>query len=57
MLDRDTLRQHIPLTLMGIDLRWPYRRERGKVRDAFYLPDNRRILVTTDRLSAFSFME
>ena len=28
-------------------------RQSGKVRDAYTLPDNRRLLVTTDRLSAF----
>jgi len=53
MLDRDSLRQAIPLTLRGLELEWPYPQARGKVRDLFWLPNDRRILVTTDRLSAF----
>jgi phosphoribosylaminoimidazole-succinocarboxamide synthase len=53
MLDQTTLRQYIPQALTGVDLDWPHGRERGKVRDIFLLPDGRRIIVTTDRLSAF----
>lgn len=53
MLDPDTLRQCIPHALTAVELDWPYARERGKVRDIFMLPDQRRLLVTTDRLSAF----
>jgi len=34
-------------------LDWPYARGQGKVRDLFSLPDGRRLLVATDRLSAF----
>ncbi len=37
----------------NIDLSWPYPRETGKVRESFAIPDGRRLLVTTDRLSAF----
>jgi phosphoribosylaminoimidazole-succinocarboxamide synthase len=40
-------------TLAGLDFPWPYARWRGKVRESFSLPDGRRLLVTTDRLSAF----
>lgn len=53
MLDQNTLRKYIPQALTAIEVDWPYARERGKVRDIFALPDNRRLLVTTDRLSAF----
>jgi phosphoribosylaminoimidazole-succinocarboxamide synthase len=40
-----------PLT--GLDLSWPHAHSRGKVRDSLSLPGKRRLLVTTDRLSAF----
>jgi phosphoribosylaminoimidazole-succinocarboxamide synthase len=57
VLNRDTLKRHIPLALTGVEIDWPHGRERGKVRDLFALPDNRygerRLIVTTDRLSAF----
>ncbi|MFN2269986.1 MAG: phosphoribosylaminoimidazolesuccinocarboxamide synthase [Anaerolineae bacterium] len=53
MLDRTTLKQHIPQALTGIEIDWPHGRERGKVRDLFPLPGNRWLIVTTDRLSAF----
>jgi len=53
MLDQATLRQYIPQALNSVDLEWPFDRERGKVRDSFLWPPARRILVTTDRLSAF----
>jgi len=53
VLDQSTLRQHIPQALRAVDMDWPFGRERGKVRDIFLLPDGRRLLVATDRLSAF----
>lgn len=53
MLNRDTLKQTIPQALTGVEIDWPHGRERGKVRDTFLLPDGRRLIVTTDRLSAF----
>jgi phosphoribosylaminoimidazole-succinocarboxamide synthase len=53
MLDRDTLKQRIPQALEAVELDWPHGRERGKVRDLFSLPDDRWLIVTTDRLSAF----
>jgi phosphoribosylaminoimidazole-succinocarboxamide synthase len=53
MLDRAILKQHIPQALTGVEIDWPRGRERGKVRDLFSLPDNRWLIVTTDRLSAF----
>jgi phosphoribosylaminoimidazole-succinocarboxamide synthase len=40
-------------TLVGLDLSWPYVHSRGKVRESYSLPGGRRLLVTTDRLSAF----
>jgi phosphoribosylaminoimidazole-succinocarboxamide synthase len=53
VLNQDTLRQLIPQVLTGVEFDWPHGRERGKVRDIFLLPDQRRLIVTTDRLSAF----
>ncbi|MCP4544108.1 MAG: phosphoribosylaminoimidazolesuccinocarboxamide synthase [Chloroflexi bacterium] len=53
MLDQVTLLQHISQALTQVDLEWPFNQERGKVRDIFSLPDARRAIVTTDRLSAF----
>ncbi len=40
-------------TLQQVRLDWPYEHGHGKVRDWFSLPNERRLLVTTDRLSAF----
>jgi phosphoribosylaminoimidazole-succinocarboxamide synthase len=56
MLDPSTLRQYIPQALHTIETEWPHTRERGKVRDIFTLPGDRRLLVTTDRLSAFDIV-
>ena len=53
MLDQAALLQHIPQALTHVDLEWPFDQERGKVRDIFSLPDARRAIATTDRLSAF----
>jgi len=53
MLSQDALKELIPLTLENIELDWPYGRSSGKVRDIFSLPGDRRVLVATDRLSAF----
>ena len=53
MIDSETLRQSISHALTAVDVAWPYERSRGKVRDLFALPDGRRLIVTTDRLSAF----
>lgn len=53
MIDPETVRQSIPYALTAVDVSWPYARSRGKVRDLFSLPDGRRLIVTTDRLSAF----
>jgi len=53
MIDKATLLQLIPQAISAIELDWPYARGQGKVRDLFSLPDGRRLLVATDRLSAF----
>ncbi len=47
------IESYIPLALKSVDVAWPYAHTRGKVRDSFTLPDQRRLFVTTDRLSAF----
>jgi phosphoribosylaminoimidazole-succinocarboxamide synthase len=39
--------------LAGLELAWPYPQAEGKVRESLALPEGRRLLVTTDRLSAF----
>jgi len=53
MLDTENLKSYIPQALKQIDIAWPYVHASGKVRESFALPDKRRLLVTTDRLSAF----
>jgi len=53
MLDRNTLTEYIPQSLGQIDVDWPYAHTSGKVRESYALPGQRRVLVTTDRLSAF----
>lgn len=53
MIDQNQLRQHVPEALETVSLDWPYASARGKVRDLFSLPDDRWLIATTDRLSAF----
>jgi len=53
MPDTENLRSYIPHALRQIGITWPYAHVSGKVRESFTLPDRRRLLVTTDRLSAF----
>jgi phosphoribosylaminoimidazole-succinocarboxamide synthase len=53
MLDTDVLKESIPYALSAFDIPWPYKHTSGKVRESYHLPDQRRLLVTTDRLSAF----
>src|SRR4030065_236631 len=53
MIDQAALLKLIPQAISEIELDWPYTRGQGKVRDLFLLPDGRRLLVATDRLSAF----
>jgi phosphoribosylaminoimidazole-succinocarboxamide synthase len=56
VVDRTTLLERVPQALQGVEMDWPYGRERGKVRDIFLLPDDRCLIVTTDRLSAFDIV-
>lgn len=49
-------REKAPDVVTSIELRWPFPHGRGKVRDWFSLPDGRRLLVATDRLSAFDLV-
>ena len=53
MISQSTLIDLIPQAISGIELDWPYAHGQGKVRNFYSLPDRRRLLVTTDRLSAF----
>ena len=52
MLDETKIRSLIPLAFTGVDLPVLGARESGKVRD-FFVDEGKRVLVTTDRLSAF----
>jgi phosphoribosylaminoimidazole-succinocarboxamide synthase len=52
MLDEHQIRAAIPQAFIGVELPALGERQSGKVRDFFQL-DGRRVLVTTDRLSAF----
>jgi phosphoribosylaminoimidazole-succinocarboxamide synthase len=56
MLDEKSLRDAIPHALRELDLKWPYEHSSGKVRESLRLPGDRRLLVTTDRLSAFDIV-
>jgi len=53
VIDETTLREMIPHAIQNVEVEWPYGRAQGKVRDIFALPGARRLLITTDRLSAF----
>ena len=52
MLDTQTIQSLIPQAFTGVDLPQLGTRQSGKVRD-FFLSDGKRVLITTDRLSAF----
>jgi len=52
MVDADLIKNALSKAFEVSDLALP-NRSRGKVRDWYDLPDDRRLLVTTDRLSAF----
>src|SRR5688572_8410802 len=52
MISRDQLRQLLPNALGETSLPLPGKTS-GKVRDWYDLPDGKRLIVTTDRLSAF----
>ena len=51
--EKDFIYDALPHTITEIDLDWPYPCSRGKVRESFSLPGGQRVLVATDRLSAF----
>lgn len=51
-MDERQIRQQLDLTLDAVDLDLPGTRQKGKVREA-WAREGRRLLVTTDRVSAF----
>jgi len=53
VLEERVFLEYVPHALSGVELDWPFDAGHGKVRDFFSLPDARRLLVATDRLSAF----
>ncbi len=53
MLDQTALLPIISQAITEMQLDWPHARGHGKVRELFSLPGARRLLVATDRLSAF----
>ncbi len=53
MINKTTLLQLVPQAIRDIEVDWLYAHGHGKVRESFSLPDARRLLVATDRLSAF----
>jgi phosphoribosylaminoimidazole-succinocarboxamide synthase len=53
MVDDRTLRQALEVPLERTEFSNLGRRYEGKVRDCYSTPDGRRILITTDRISAF----
>ena len=53
MLSKEFLQASIPSALREVDLPELGARYSGKVRDMYALPGGRRILITTDRISAF----
>lgn len=53
MLDTVELKARIPQALTKLAFAWPHAHTSGKVRESYSLPNRRRLLVTTDRLSAF----
>jgi len=53
MINKVFIKSKIPSAFSQLDITWPYEHGSGKVREAYTLPNGRRLLVTTDRLSAF----
>ncbi len=53
MLELEQIRKVVPYALKEIHIPEMGPRHSGKVRDFYILPDGRRVLITTDRLSAF----
>lgn len=56
MLAEKELKAAIPHALRDLQIEWPYDHSSGKVRESLSLPDRHRLLVTTDRLSAFDIV-
>lgn len=52
-MDIELVKSVIPLALRQLNMPWPYEHKSGKVRESYLLPHGQRLLVTTDRLSAF----
>jgi phosphoribosylaminoimidazole-succinocarboxamide synthase len=52
-IDNGTLHRGLSLTLERTELDWLGRRYEGKVRDNYMTADGRRVIVVTDRISAF----
>jgi phosphoribosylaminoimidazole-succinocarboxamide synthase len=52
-IDNETLYRGLSLTLERTELDWLGRRYEGKVRDNYMTADGRRVIVVTDRISAF----
>jgi phosphoribosylaminoimidazole-succinocarboxamide synthase len=52
-IDNDTLRSGLELTLAGTHFDWLGKRYEGKVLDNYITPDGRRVIVVSDRISAF----
>jgi len=52
MISKRTITQSIPLALKTIDIPKLGKKHQGKVRD-FYILNGKRVIITTDRLSAF----
>jgi phosphoribosylaminoimidazole-succinocarboxamide synthase len=52
-IDANTLEQGLALTLARTELGWLGSRYEGKVRDNYVTADGRRVIVVTDRISAF----
>ena len=52
-IDSNTLSRGLGLTLERTDFGWLGRRYEGKVRDNYITGDGRRVIVVTDRISAF----
>lgn len=56
MLDREALKAHAHKLLAEADIPELPNHYRGKVRDNYDLPDGRRIIIASDRLSAFDLI-
>ncbi|QQR91788.1 MAG: phosphoribosylaminoimidazolesuccinocarboxamide synthase [Myxococcales bacterium] len=52
-VNQQTLQQGLHLCLNSTDLDWLGTKQEGKVRDSYSLSDGTRLIVTTDRISAF----